>query len=115
MPLSTRCHPDFEMVVFVCNEVREIRSWYNAIEANNGGCQIMTAEQFDQALSQFKHREPFEPFVVELHDGRVIEIVQPDIAFYEGFASFFTPDSDLVNFAHEDVREIRSAAQGVAR
>jgi hypothetical protein len=74
----------------------------------------MTPEQFDQTLRQFKHREPFEPFVVELLDGRAIEIVRPNIAFNEGFASFFTPDSELVNFACEEVREIRPAAQGVA-
>jgi hypothetical protein len=75
---------------------------------------VMNTEQFDQTLRQFKHREPFEPFVVELLDGRMIEIVRPNFVFCEGFASFFTPDFDLVDFACEEVREIRPAVHGVA-
>jgi hypothetical protein len=74
----------------------------------------MTAEDFQQHLLQFKHREPFEPFVVEMLDGRMIEIGAPAVMFDENGATYVTPDFEFVNFRRDHVRAIRSAAQGVA-
>lgn len=73
----------------------------------------MNSQQFEDILRQFLQREPFEPFVVELLDGRSIEIISPNVAFCDGAASFFTPDFDLVDFVCEEVRAIRPALQGV--
>jgi hypothetical protein len=69
----------------------------------------MNVEQFEQTLRQFLHREPFQPFVVELVDGRMIEIDQPKIVFGGGAASFLTPGYDLVEFACEEIRAIRAS------
>ena len=74
----------------------------------------MTSEQFEATLLRFLHQEPFKPFVVELLDGRVIEINRPGLALGGDSASFLTPNYDLVEFACEEVRDIRQAAQGVA-
>jgi hypothetical protein len=74
----------------------------------------MTPEQFDQTLRQFLNHKPFEPFVVELLDGRNIEIVRPKLAFGGGSAGFLTPEFDLVEFSCEEVRAIRPLVSGVA-
>ena len=67
----------------------------------------MNVEQFEDTLRNFLRREPFQPFVVELVDGRAIEILRPKVVFGGGGASFFTPAYDLVEFACEEVRAIR--------
>jgi len=68
----------------------------------------MTAEQFEQTLLQFIRRQPFEPFVVELLDGRLIEIASPKMAVGGGGASILTEDFNLVEFTCKEVREMRS-------
>ena len=72
----------------------------------------MTNEQFEETLRQYLRREPFQPFVVELVDGRLIAIEEPKVVFGGGAASFFTPSYDLVEFACEDVQAIRPAIPG---
>jgi hypothetical protein len=74
----------------------------------------MKAEQFEQALRQLLRQEPFQPFVVELVDGRVLAVDHPRVVFGGGAASFFNPRFDLVEFACEDVRAIRPAVPGAA-
>ncbi len=74
----------------------------------------MTAEQFEATVLHFLHQKPFHPFVVELHDGRRIEINRPGLALGGDSASFFTTDFDLIEFACEEVRDIRQAVQGAA-
>jgi hypothetical protein len=73
----------------------------------------MNAEQFKQTLRQFIRREPFRPFVVELTDGRVVEVDRPPV-LGGGGASFLTGAYDLVEFASADVRAIREAAPETA-
>ena len=75
---------------------------------------IMTAEEFEQTLRQLLRREPFQPFVVELLDGRIIPVDAPKVVFGGGAASFFTPSYDLVEFACEDVQAIRPAVPGAS-
>jgi len=70
----------------------------------------MTLEQFETSLRQFIRHEPFQPFVVELNDGRLIEIDHPGVAFGGGAASFLTGQFELVEFACENVRAIREMA-----
>jgi hypothetical protein len=51
----------------------------------------MTREAFEKLLRDFLHREPFQPFVVELESGQQVEIAEPTAAFSEGFAGYLSP------------------------
>jgi hypothetical protein len=75
----------------------------------------MNATAFEDTLRAFLQREPFQPFVVELLDGRVIEVDQPKVVFGGGAASFFTVSYELVEFACEEVREMRAGVHGATR
>jgi hypothetical protein len=74
----------------------------------------MSTQEFESILRQFLRREPFQPFAVELADGRIIEIDAPKVVFGGGAASFFTPAYDLVEFACENVRAIHPRVHGAA-
>jgi len=70
---------------------------------------LMSIEQFEKMLRQLVRQEPFQPFLVEMVDGRVLTVDRP-VVFGGGGASFITPSDDLVEFACEDVQAIRPAA-----
>ena len=72
----------------------------------------MKPEQFDDSVLQSIRRRPFEPFVVELLDGRVIEITTPKVIVGGGGATFIRDEFDLVDFECEEVRAIRAAVPG---
>jgi hypothetical protein len=72
----------------------------------------MKAEQFEETLLQFIRRRPFEPFVVELLDGQVIEITSPKVVVGGAGAAFLTTTFDLVDFSCDEVRTIRPAVSG---
>ncbi len=74
----------------------------------------MTTEHFEETLRQFIRQEPFQPFVVELINGRVIEVNYPQLVFAGGAASFFTPAYDFVEFTCEETREIHQKVPGAA-
>jgi hypothetical protein len=74
----------------------------------------VNAEQFESTLIEFLHKEPFQPFVVELTSGQLIEVNRSRLAIGGGGASFFAPDYDLVEFSCEEVRDIRPIVQGAA-
>jgi hypothetical protein len=74
----------------------------------------MTAEQFETTILSLLRHEPFEPFVVEMRDGRLIEIERPKLAVGGGGAGFLTPQFDLVEFECEDVLEIRKLVRGAS-
>jgi hypothetical protein len=69
----------------------------------------MSADQFEQTLLPFLRRRPFEPFVVELLDGRVIEIPAPTVVVGGGAATFISPDFEHTDFYSKEVRAIRPA------
>ncbi len=72
----------------------------------------MTAETFEQTLRQFKHRQPFQGFVIEKTNGERVEIDNPDaLVFTGGSGGFLSPTFALVEFSHEDVRSIQPMAQ----
>jgi hypothetical protein len=75
---------------------------------------MMEPEPFEQKLRQLLRQEPFQPFVVELVDGRLIWITEPKLAMGGGGASFFTPSFDLVEFVCEEVRAFRLLVPGAA-
>jgi hypothetical protein len=74
----------------------------------------MNQEQFEETLRQFLRREPFQPFVVEMLNGRLIEVHHPGVAFGGGAASYLTSNYELERFECENVRAIRLAAHEIA-
>ena len=75
----------------------------------------MNAQEFDDLLCQFKRRIPFQPFEVELLDGRVIEIVQPTLVFDGSGAGYLSPSDELIDFNSADVRSIQPMSHEVVR
>ena len=67
----------------------------------------MTPEQVEEKIIALIHREPFVPFVVEMHDGQSLEIPHPRLAINGGGAGFIGPDGGLVDFEFKNVRSIR--------
>jgi hypothetical protein len=74
----------------------------------------MDVVSFDSTILRLLRQEPFHPFVVELNDGRLIEITHPRIAVGGGGAGFISPEGELVDFNCEDVRTIRPLVPGAA-
>ena len=74
----------------------------------------MNVEQFEETLRQLLRREPFQPFVVEMLDGRTIAVDEPKVVMGGGGATFVTADFDLMEFACEDVQTIRPAVPGAS-
>ena len=97
--------PDYLFEEFQFDDVIDIRS-------PTPGDRLMTAETFDLTLRRLLRQEPFQPFVVELVDGRRLEIDRPRLAVNYGGATLVTPDLELIEFVPEEVREIRLAEQG---
>jgi hypothetical protein len=49
----------------------------------------MNAPEFERTLLEFRKRKPFQPFVVELKDGKLIRFDQPGaLAIRDGSAVF---------------------------
>jgi hypothetical protein len=67
----------------------------------------MTVQQVEDSVTELVHREPFAPFLVELMDGRTIDLAHPRLAFDSNGAVFFGPDGGLVDFEFKNVRAIR--------
>ena len=67
----------------------------------------MTPEQVEEEVIQLIHRNLFVPFVVEMTDGTMIEILHPRLAINGGGAVFFGPEGGLVDFEFELVRALR--------
>jgi hypothetical protein len=68
----------------------------------------MIPEEVEERIIELIHREPFVPFVVEMNDGRSLEIPHPRLAINGGGAVFFGPDGGLIDFDFKTVRAIRS-------
>ncbi len=71
----------------------------------------MSTEQFEKTLLQFIRRRPFEPFVVELLDGRVIEIASPNVVVGGGAATLISPNFEHTDFSSKQVRAIRDTVR----
>jgi hypothetical protein len=75
----------------------------------------MTPDTFEQTLRTFLRREPFEPFFIELIDGRQLLIDLPHtVSMGGGGACFMSPEYDFYSFSSEEVREIRSTVRETA-
>jgi hypothetical protein len=66
----------------------------------------MKKEDFEHTLRALLRAEPFQPFIVDLENGKQVHISQPTVAFNDGFAGYLNPAYELVEFACEDVRQI---------
>jgi len=65
----------------------------------------MAKDEFESCLRQYLERRPFQPFVVELTDGRRVMVKQLPVAFSDGAAGFIDPtDGALVDFSHDEVQ-----------
>ncbi len=73
----------------------------------------MTAEEFEDRLTHHLHRKPFLPFGVEKNDGELIVVARPNVAHGFGSGGFISEEDGLVEFNHEDVRDIRAVELGV--
>ena len=69
-------------------------------------------EQVEAEVIELIHREPFEPFLVEMSDGNTIPIWHPRLAVNGGGAVFFGPDGGLVDFEFQNVRGLRPLTAG---
>lgn len=67
----------------------------------------MTPQQVEDRIIELIHREPFQPFVVEMTNGETLEIPHPRLAIAGGGAVFFGPDGALVDFEFKTVSAIR--------
>ena len=65
----------------------------------------MSKNEFETALRQYLDRNPFQPFVVRMTDGRRLAIQNPPVVFCDGAASYIEPDDGaLVEFFHDEVQ-----------
>ena len=67
----------------------------------------MTPKQVEDKMVELIHRVPFAPFVVELIDGRSLDIPNPGVAFDDTGAVFIGPEGGLVDFEFKTVCAIR--------
>ena len=74
----------------------------------------MDIQQFEDTLRLFTRGETFQPFVVEMLDGSLIEVDNPGVVFGFGAAGFISRNDELVDFRCENVRAIRQAAHEAA-
>ena len=74
----------------------------------------MSKNEFEGSLRQYLDRDPFQPFVVKLSDGRRLAIQNPPVVFCDGAASYIDPeDGALVDFFHDQVQTFGPLEQEV--
>ncbi len=67
----------------------------------------MKAEHFDEVVSRYYNRRPFQPFTVALVNGDRFEVDHPTaITFRDGFAVVIGPGGVLHIFDHEGVAQL---------
>jgi hypothetical protein len=73
----------------------------------------MQREIFQQTLHDLRWREPPQPFVIELSDGRKIQVDDPlAIALAEKAAVFLSPEYELVEFSTDEIQAVHITAAG---
>ena len=67
----------------------------------------MKADHFEQALRDFRSRQPFEPFYIELTSGKIIRILHPEaLASQNGQAAHVATDAAVTIFDHEGLARL---------
>ncbi len=70
----------------------------------------MTATEFHETMLRLLRREPFQPFEIELADGRVLPVDDPErVATNGGAASWGRESGDIVLFEYENTVRIGGA------
>ena len=95
---------DHVLEEFWFDDVRDIRP-------SPVGDASMTAETFDLTLRKLLRQVPFQPFVIELVDGRCLEVDRRRLAVNYGGATLVLPGFDLIDIVPNEVRDIRLATQ----
>ncbi len=72
----------------------------------------MTIQQVEEKVIELIHRQPFVPFVVEMTDGKTLEVPHPRLAINHTGAGFLGPDGGIVDIDFATVRAIRVLGAG---
>jgi hypothetical protein len=75
----------------------------------------MSRYDFERQLRDLLRRQPFEPFVVLVNNGRTIVVDEPTVAFGGGRAGFIGPDESVDFFDCDNVLGFRLGNQETAR
>jgi hypothetical protein len=67
----------------------------------------MLREDVEPTLIRLLRQEPFQPFVIDLADGRRLFVGSRSMAINGGGATMWTPDDMLEDFWFDDVKDIR--------
>lgn len=68
---------------------------------------MMTREGLEKALRPHLDSKPFQPFVLELDDGRKLVVEKREaLMFYAGAPTYFYPNGEILFLDAEDVRGI---------
>jgi len=70
----------------------------------------MNQREFEDSVRKFMQRVPFEPFIVEMVDGRLIEISGEGLDLDNRGAPLLSPTHGIVELKCEAVRAIRKRA-----
>ena len=70
----------------------------------------MLREDVEPTLIQLLRQKPFQPFIIDLADGRRLAIGNRCLVIGGGGGTWWTPDDMLEDFWFDDVRDIRSLA-----
>ena len=68
----------------------------------------MSEETMHQLLLEFKYRQPFEPFVVALTNGKQIFVDEPAVLF-NGPAAGYVGKDNLIAFSCDEIQSISPA------
>jgi hypothetical protein len=74
----------------------------------------MSAYEFEKQLRERLRRAPFQPFVINVNDGRRILVDAPAVAFDAGRAGFIGQDELVEFFDCENVVGFGPVSQGTA-
>jgi hypothetical protein len=67
----------------------------------------MTRENYQKAVDAFKQRVPFQPFAIEMEDGRRFVVEDPQVLHcYAGAGTFLHPNGDFDFVDSEDVKQL---------
>ena len=62
--------------------------------------------EFEEQIVHFIHQEPFQPFAVEMSDGRIIEIRRPSVVINGGGATYLSKDYEIVVFEFDEIQSV---------
>lgn len=75
----------------------------------------MNREQFEDTIDQLLNRRPYQIFTIELQNGRLHEIDQPNaLSYRNGVAVFIAPAHVPIIFDNDNVVQIIAAPASAA-